>query len=127
MNTSELTGELLALWVAKAQNYTVDMHTDRDGIVYSVKTPGEFIGYIGGGHAQQFAPHEDWAQAGPIIERWHINLECEQDTDGRSAMRDVFWRASILVTARDSWGEDKSPLVAAMRAFVRSKFGKEVP
>lgn len=69
MRTNELTGEQLALWVARAANIKLmaDMPPrlegcfDRDACDY-----------------EAWAPHEDWSQGGPLLDRlmasgeWHI-------------------------------------------------------
>lgn len=64
-----------------------------------------------------FEPSTDWAQGGPIIERERIAL----DPPDRSE-----WRATKAKA--DEWAVEygPTPLIAAMRAFVASKFGDEV-
>jgi hypothetical protein len=58
-----------------------------------------------------------WEFGGPIIERERIDLEIQDETDGPNE-----WSAS---TAHgECYGP--TPLIAAMRAFVASKFGDEV-
>lgn len=56
----------------------------------------------------------DWAHGGPIIERERITLCGEGD----------FWDA--YVAGRLAGHVGATPLVAAMRAFVASKFGEEI-
>lgn len=69
-----------------------------------------------GFHSRTFRPTEFWEDAGPIIEREGIWLECEA---GR-------WTAKALNDDGVYIGEHTSPLAAAMRAYVASKFGDEV-
>jgi len=66
----------------------------------------------------------DWAQGGPIIEEGEIgivrNAPCSQ---GRE------WEARPSITAKGAggrWGYGPTPLIAAMRCYVASKFGDEV-
>ena len=64
-----------------------------------------------------YDPHEDWSQGGPIIEREHIWLAEGIDGMWRATMKPHFW---------DRASDGPTPLIAAMRAFVASKFGEEV-
>jgi len=63
-----------------------------------------------------WAPHRFWNQAGPIIERMELNL-----TYDKSAPE--LWRADNGI---DQSELGPTPLVAAMRCYVASKFGDEV-
>lgn len=67
-------------------------------------------------YKHQWKPSIDWSQGGPIIEREQIDFE-----DG----------GTYAVIDRDCdgvWtGSGSSHLLAAMRAYVASKFGDEVP
>ena len=59
----------------------------------------------------------DWAQGGPIIEREHISTEWSSPWD--------CWTAQDLRNAAFSF-TGPTPLIAAMRSYVASKFGDEV-
>lgn len=59
-----------------------------------------------------FNPSNDWAQAGPIIERERLAI---WEDNGR-------WEAE----AADSWGKGPTPLIAAMRCYVAHKLGDDV-
>ena len=66
----------------------------------------------------------DWASGGPIIERNLIAIEWKVDVVGKA----VTWAAAMM--RNDSTrltATGPTPLIAAMRAFVASKFGEEVP
>lgn len=79
---------------------------------------------------------ECWSEAGPIIERERMLLGPPSSgasmyddwgsSDGGSAdaFKDAKWWARAPNTKRNSYGP--TPLIAAMRAFVASKFGEEV-
>lgn len=129
MKVSELTGAKLNYWVAKADGKDAEIVPQRVfgsgyGITLVDGTPACMVGI------DYFDPSTNWAHGGPIIEREQITVECWQDTDGRSGMRDVFWSASIHGSmkneGREGYEDGPSPLIAAMRAFVASKYGEEV-
>ena len=66
----------------------------------------------------------DWSIAGPIIEREEIGLKRNAPcSEGRE------WEASPSILAKGAgvkFGYGPTPLVAAMRCYVASKFGDEV-
>lgn len=138
MKASELTGDDLALWAGRAtgREYTIDkekvfaafsagtsiLTRDADGklILQDPDLPELTV---------VWRPHEDWAQGGPIIERERITIAAV-------GKRSLEWFAEVGGAALDTGvevgcsthcAEDPAPLVAAMRAFVHSKFGDEVP
>jgi hypothetical protein len=59
----------------------------------------------------EFSPSTEWQHGGPIIERKKISLDYYSDS-GRWCENNSFFA--------------ETPLTAAMRAFVASKFGEEV-
>lgn len=113
---SELTGADLDYWVAKAEGLELSNEWN------CFCGPGIFVGR-GDGDLQGFAPSTDWSDAGPIIEREFIWLSEQTDVGIH------FWEAS---TATDDelcrhTALGPTPLIAAMRAYVASKYGEEVP
>lgn len=108
MKTSELTGALLDYWVARveglqARPYRLGEATAR---CWTIDKQGRTDCV--------FSPSTSWAQGGPIIERERIRTQF--DVAG--------WDAQ---TQGDDWiYSAPTPLVAAMRAYVASKFGNEV-
>jgi hypothetical protein len=113
MKTSELTGVLLDYWVAKGEGHRVRL-VDDDLVVF----------YEGGddtGRKERrgpvFSPSSEWHDGGPIIERERI------------AMRPVEgeWITDHMSNAGTFIGVGTTPLIAAMRAYVASKFGDTVP
>jgi hypothetical protein len=101
MKVAELTGALLDYWVAKAEG---------------IPEHGWRPPYSG-----------DWAHGGPIIERDGIGFFGGDNS----------WTAGIDLFANLEWGDPvirgehlhygSTPLEAAMRTRVASKFGDEVP
>ena len=62
-----------------------------------------------------------WAEAGPVIEKERIHV---------APMPGKGWIWCAVVSSEDSrgtWQEGRTPLIAAMRALVSSRHGKEVP
>lgn len=116
MKVSELTGALLDYWVAKACGYAPIKNET-----------GHW--YVGLDSAKVYSPSTNWAQGGPIIERERISIAAIGKTE-------LEWFAEIGGAALDTgvevgYGEfsetGPTPLIAAMRAYVASKYGDEVP
>jgi hypothetical protein len=96
MKTADLTGAVLDYWVARADG--------TDPTVDSQMT---------------FAPSTTWAHGGPIIEREKIMV----------VWNDGGWIAGVTAFVDGPKGHvSKGPtaLIAAMRAYVASKFGDDV-
>jgi hypothetical protein len=112
VKVAELEGALLDAWVARAEGYNVVPATcDPQGCWVE-----------DGGDPFPYRPSTDWRQGGPIIERERIHLIRD--------LRDERWLASarvIWLPDHDDFVEGDTALIAAMRAFVASKFGDEVP
>lgn len=110
MKVSELQGAYLNYWVAKAEGLTVVMHNGHSQ---------QLIELMHEGLPQHvLAPHYGlWGTAGPIIEREQISITCTLNCP-------PVWRATIRGLKGNHSGE--TALIAAMRAFVASKFGEEV-
>ena len=70
-------------------------------------------------NGEPFFPSQKWDHGGPIIARERIKLEPCYTTHGEF----VGWSAKSLRWVLSM--EDEFPLVAAMRAYVASKFGEE--
>ncbi|QOF80310.1 phage protein NinX family protein [Variovorax sp. 38R] len=115
IETSKLAGLALDYWVAVADGQRAEK--------FSHEGRG-WVRLVGVG--VPYAPSTLWAQAGPIIEREHINLTC-------------VWDPSPLHGPGPRWlarhpGPDgngvlamaDTPLIAAMRAFVAAKLGPSV-
>jgi len=111
IKTRELIGAALDWAVAKCDGWQ-PVYTN--GALYPVFQKGGNVEKIWREYST------DWSQAGPIIEREKISLECKQDG---------WWVASCQY----NYSEDKehvqladAPLIAAMRCFVDSKLGNEI-
>jgi hypothetical protein len=114
MKTAELEGALLDLWVARAQGNEARININETEVLLTEGHRG--IGpqwYI-------FEPSTNWGTGGPIIEREMIKLE-GRDRNGNPMGE---W-AAVAKPPRVVFGP--TPLIAAMRAYVASKFGDEVP
>lgn len=111
MKTAELTGAKLDYWVARANGTdAADLRIDRG----NGRNLADCVFYKSG---YPFRPSTHWAHGGPIIERERISI-CEDNGYG--------WDAHVGAGA--FYGiQCATPLLAAMRAYVASKFGDEVP
>lgn len=133
---SELEGALLDAAVAKAEGWAYRI--GRDG---SLRVDGVSAERSG----PDFAPSTDWEQAGMIIERERISLSFKHrrhpyENGSGDWCAHVFIAGSNMLIpgsylSDQSSGEKEgahllfsadSPLIAAMRAYVTSKFGEEV-
>ena len=105
MLVSELEGAQMDCWVAKAQGID-DIKFNFEGRVLVPENKSWTAIY---------SPSTNWAQGGPIIEREIAHITRHGPTR---------WSALANGSAP---GHGSTPLIAAMRAYVASKFGDEVP
>lgn len=111
MKVSELTGVELDSWVAKALHWKTVMWGGR-AVWIDMSDAGRFRSNV-----EDWHPSTDWSQGGPIIEREHIKLK-----DGMFEK----WSATSKAPNYKYGMEGPTALIAAMRAFVASRFGLEV-
>lgn len=120
--TAELEGELLNAAVSKIEGRLPDHGWFSPGQKYRCETEPPLPG--------QMEPYSsEWEHGGTLIEREHISLA---SPDNAAAGGD--WRALVLATllsSRQGGSESanatgRTPLIAAMRAYVASKYGDEV-
>jgi hypothetical protein len=116
MEVAELTGAQLDYWVAKAEGWKIV--TDFGGPCWA--DASEKKEYVAG-----YSPSTNWAQGGPIIEREVIDLSFSPEYGYVTANIFVHGPGPADVDLAGQ-AEGYSPLVAAMRAYVESKFGKTV-
>jgi len=131
MKVAELTGPLLDYWTAKA-----------DGLVplmewYLTATPRPACVWLRGPDGKPFlkagvySPSTDWKLGGEIINRERISIGFHEfwgdgpskpptELYARAYMWKPEWKKEIKFYGPDA-------LINAMRCFVASKFGEEVP
>lgn len=113
MKVSELEGDELNWWVAKAEGVEVEFFSSGPFIGLELMTkPKGFAGRV------LWLPSSNWSQGGPIIERESGEIRPGVRTKWIASMGNEMSRYSMY---------GSTPLVAAMRAYVASKFGDEVP
>lgn len=103
----ELEDSLLDAAVAQAEGLYFELRNGRCGVSKDAGDPLE----------RRFEPSSNWEQGGPIIERERIVIAWENGEP---------WAAVYGpgMQVRRTFGP--TPLVAAMRAFVRYKLGEDV-
>jgi hypothetical protein len=117
MKVSELEGAVLDYWVAKANG--------ADGQIIKSYSPCN-LDYFQLASGTPFRPSTHWAHAGPMIERERI-VAFPDGAGGWAAFVQKNPTCSYVDTT--AYDEMRGPtlLIAAMRAYVASKFGDEVP
>ena len=109
IKTEELTGPALDWAVAQADGVPIEREQYSD--------PDDWDWYYNG---VTYYPSQDWAIAGPIIERERITVRPSASTKDWTAVMCDFYQ-------RPAWyGEGSTPLIAAMRAYAASVLGDEV-
>ena len=118
MKTSELSGTFLDYWVAKAEGYEPWAGATMPKGEFMWKAPRAIspsVGWL----SHKFS--RDWALAGPIIERERLAI-APAASGGWASWP---WKGDESHEARFEV-TGPTPLIAAMRAYVASKFGEEV-
>lgn len=121
MKVNELTGEQLDYWVARALGYAVERANIGTGWTVVAPGMGARVTGLPLSNPMHWAPSQDWAQGGPIIERERINV----------IRLGGAWAAAAgdYVPAFDNDpmpGTGQTALIAAMRACVASRFCDEL-
>lgn len=117
MRVSELTGVELDYWTARAEGYMgIKIKGPGQRVAGQFRTKQTVLVKSEGTDSWREFNSQLWTTAGPIIERELISIEAEHPG---------CWFAQERYTKHS--GRAETPLIAAMRAFVASKFGDEVP
>jgi len=109
MKTSELTGVALDWAVAKCEEVNVRYSPPHEQLLV--------IGY----EYMVWQPHKNWALGGPIIDREKIDLKFANDGEAEATLWVQLFGVPNSIT---EYGE--TPLIAAMRCFVKAKLGDEI-
>lgn len=118
MKTAELNGAQLDYWVARALD-------DRQARIVGAEEHERCETRFGDQWPwNRFMPSSAWMDAGPIIEREHITLDWNVFNKADPNYDPTPWMG-LIDGGTIFYGA--TPLVAAMRAYVASKFGEEVP
>lgn len=128
MKTAELIGENLNYWVARANGWVQAKggglwchRLDADG---ACRDSADVVAEQQTSSGQGWNPSEVWDQGGPIIERERIELVTNIEGEWTAEVDPYNYRHD---PGKAPTATGTGPLVAAMRAYVASKFGEEVP
>jgi hypothetical protein len=124
MKVSELEGTQLDYWVARAEGWT-DFQGDGTNKGAFWYKDAEKAPFCDCWCKDSWTPSEDWSQGGPIIEREQIELlhiSAEGHPDVWGVPKWLYGGDSVEFKAKGP-----TPLIAAMRAYVASIYGDEVP
>lgn len=114
MKVADLSGAELDYWVARAEGVE-ELGLDQYG-AFQRRAHGEI---------KPLRYSTDWSQGGPILDRERIALNPTGGVENP-------WQAECTGFPEGHYdgiwhGVGPTPLIAAMRAYVSSKFGEEVP
>jgi hypothetical protein len=122
MKIEELSGEQLDYWVAKAI-YNIPGYEFR---LWGENATTITLCSLKTGLDVAWSPSTNPAQAYPIIDQNKISVITVSNEEGVwLAMVDAYWEKGDGPAATHE-ARGSTPLIAAMRAFVASKYGKEV-
>jgi hypothetical protein len=105
VKTEDLTGPALDWAVAKCAEWPMDVWYDEDELPM-----------IRDDEVPEWKPSASWAQGGPIIEQEKFKLHCGDNN--------IWWSATNQNPHRPVSGP--TPLIAAMRCYVRTEMGDEI-
>lgn len=111
MKVSELTGDKLDYWVAKAQGW--DKSFNKLGL-YAV-----WVTEYGDEPIHHYKPTTNWQQCGELIEKFNLNL----------LRLDDGWKSGYVYSYADKdvmFAKGSTPQEAICRAVVASIYGEEV-
>ena len=114
IKTSELTGAALDWAVGQTEDFEVSVAKLNRSVWVRITDPKRF--------GERYKPSTNWAQGGPLIERFNIWL------DGPICGVSI-WSASVMDTQLNEFSAShdcETPLIAICRAVVACKLGDEV-
>lgn len=134
MKVAELEGAQLDYWVARANGWRVNLDFPNGGWRYLNEDP---VQPFPAEWRSEYKPSSDWSDGGPIIERerfnivdhaaYHHNGILKEYSEQFAAFKGDPYQLSDLGGFEFYWMQKgPTPLIAAMRAYVASKFGDTV-
>lgn len=126
MKVSEMEGALLDYWVARANKYDHGLRLEAGVCIAPAMSDDEQLQGIASGSSDIYSPSRYWEQAGPIIERECIAIFAGDGGKEWGAEMRKLAEHWIDTTVFEADARGQTPLIAAMRAYVASKFGDEV-
>jgi hypothetical protein len=129
MKVAELTCAELDYWVAKAEGMPLVSELSEIGMAAAGMAPpciflkDGVYGIASADKSGKWEPSTNWSQGGPVIEREGVDLEHHKESV--LGKEETWWEAYYRADVCQCFTAD-TPLIAAMRAYVASKFGDEV-
>lgn len=111
MEVAKLRGQLLDYWVGRANGSDPHVLPGSDNKRLVVNDVNAQYGF------RYYEPSKDWSIAGPIIEKERISI----------VWAGKWWNAVKAEGRKYEASSEESPLIAAMRCFVLSRFGETLP
>jgi Protein of unknown function (DUF2591) len=128
--TNKLTGALLDAAVAKARGMTWRIVTDEDATGELLPPGGVCVTWHRPEiwqNGRRWSPSTDWGHGGPILHRERIAVAPFGEQWGAIRWENPGRGPRYIDLYDDTLdGAGETPLIAAMRAYVASKFGEEV-
>lgn len=121
MRVAELSGPLLDYWVARAEGkHKADVRIDhsKDGVRFVIALGAGYGGCWG-----PFSPSTNWAQGGPLIDKYDVAFLRGAATGEICAFIGPVGPSEF----DEDWMIGPDRLIAAFRAIVQSVYGDEVP
>ncbi|MCA8045493.1 phage protein NinX family protein [Burkholderia arboris] len=126
MKVADLGGALLDYWVARAEGYS----ESSESLTMHIDGTCRIAWHEGDDPDSLYNPSTSWTWGGPIIERARIAFVQLTTHYHERLGRWEAWADGVLAQGElggTAVGYGNTQLVAAMRAYVASKFGDEVP
>ncbi|MBR7929407.1 phage protein NinX family protein [Burkholderia ambifaria] len=130
MKVSELSGADLDYWVARAEGYS----ESKNSLMMHIDGTCRIAWHEGDDPDSVFNPSESWMWGGQLIEREKIGFFQTWADKHPYFSVDTRWTACLNATSYegdvvdgDAISHGPTQLIAAMRAYVSSKYGNEVP
>lgn len=123
MKVADLKGAALDYWVSRAEGVTTIIAVRQNT---GDKHPSCIEVDYKGSRITWYHPSDDWRMGGALISRLPFGI-FERDYQTGLWSAGIYTDTSVAKPVCDSYQTGPTLLIAAMRAYVASKYGEEVP